>query len=331
MDILVTLDYELFLNDYVGTVQNSLINPSNIIIDICKRNNITMTVFVDAAYLYVLKEKMGTYPQLKIDYSMVEDNLKKMVDAGIDIQLHLHPQWYYCTYNGEQWIMDWDHYKLSDMPEDEAVKKFCDSKQILDEIVGYKTSAYRAGGYSLQDFNYKDCFITNGIKHDSSVLTGAHYKTKTHNYDYRGLPEVPYFFTNLLSPDIDGRFIEVPISTKQYNFFKYMKLKRERMKGITKNYGDGGDEKKRIYRDLIVKIIKAFGRPMRVSATFDFQTYKFLDEIIESYRQIGHATIISHPKNVSPGSLEYFESFVKKHLSQGDRFVSISDVIPTSN
>ena len=70
---------------------------------------------------------------------------------------------------------------------------------------------------------------------------------------------------------------------------------------------------------------------MRVSATFDFQTYKFLDEIIESYRQIGHATIISHPKNVSPGSLEYFESFVKKHLSQGDRFVSISDVIPTSN
>ena len=231
MNILVTLDYELFLNDNVGTVQNSLVKPSNHIIDICRRNNITMTVFVDAAYLYVLKHKMDKYPRLKEDYTSVVDNLATMASAGIDIQLHLHPQWYYCTYNGEQWIMDWDHYKLSDMPEDEAMNKFRDSKQILDEIVGYKTNAYRAGGYSLQDFNYKDCFIENGIKYDSSVLTGAHYKTKTHNYDYRGLPEFPYYFTSLLSPENKGIFIEIPISTQKYNFFKYMKLKRERMKG----------------------------------------------------------------------------------------------------
>ena len=110
MNILVTLDYELFLNDNVGTVQNSLVKPSNHIIDICRRNNITMTVFVDAAYLYVLKHKMDKYPRLKEDYTSVVDYLATMASAGIDIQLHHHPQWYYCTYNGEQWIMDWDHY-----------------------------------------------------------------------------------------------------------------------------------------------------------------------------------------------------------------------------
>lgn len=326
MKIVITLDYEMFLNDIVGTVENTLIRPTNRMLDICKEHNIRMTVFVDASYLYRLRELYSIYPKLRDDFEMVAANIRKIVAYGHDVQLHLHPQWYYCTYDGKKWIMDWSHYKLSDIEPSRAFSLFKDSKELLESIVGYKLTAFRAGGYSIQDFDYEKCFNENGIKIDSSVLSGCKYHSDTHSYDYTKCPKTIYNFNALETLCEDGFFKEVPISTKEYNFFRYILLKKIRQKGCTPKYGDGGDLPERIRADRFMKIKQCFGRPMHVSATFDWLMYNFVEDVIKDYTRYGVATIISHPKNVSPSSLEYMNKFIKCHLSVGDHFVTIKDL-----
>lgn len=331
MKLHISLDYEMFLNDRVGTVEKSLIIPMNRILNICKKNDIYITVFVDASYLYVLKLLMSKHPSLKKDYELVEQNIKDIVAAGHDVQLHIHPQWYYCTYDGNDWTMDWEHYKLSDMPENDAFRLFKESKELLENIVGYKFSAFRAGGYSIQDFNYRKCFDDNGILVDSSVLTGSYLLSDTHYYDYRNYPRVPYKFDRLDTPSVDGHFLELPISTKRYNFFKYMILKKIRQRNGSPKFGDGGDNINRLKSDRRNKIKQYLGRPMNVSACFDWYTYKFVDEVVESYRKYGYATIISHPKNVSQSSLDYMDRFIQKMLKNGDSFITIKEYLKIIN
>ena len=296
------------------------------ILEICRKNNIHITVFVDASYLYRLKELSSNYPQLVRDFDAVTNNVRRIVSEGHDVQLHIHPQWYFCTYDGKDWTMDWEHYKLSDMPESDAFRLFKDSKLLLEDIVGYKLTAFRAGGYSIQDFNYKDCFKENGIIYDSSVLTGCKFITDTHKYDFVGLPKTIYSFNTIEEPIEGGTFIEVPIATRRYNFFKYVYLKRKRQQGGTEKYGDGGDDKDRLQSDRWDKIKQHLGRPMFVSATFDWYTYGFIEEVISEYRPLGYATIISHPKNVSPTSLDYMDRFIQKHLNERDEFVTITQI-----
>lgn len=326
MKLAITLDYEIFLNDHVGTVENSLIKPMNKILDICARNGIRLTAFVDSAFLYMLNKLKESYPKLQKDYDMVCGNVRDIVSAGHDVQLHIHPQWYFCTYDGEDWEMDWNHYKLSDMQEEEAFRLFKESKELLEDIVGYKLTAYRAGGYSIQEFNYSKCFRENGISVDSSVLTGCRLLTETHYYDYRKYPQAPYRFETLENPAVDGEYTEIPISTKKYNFFKYMILKKLRQRNGTPKYGDGGDDAERIKADRMDKIKQCLGRPMHVSACFDWYTFRFAEEVVEAYRNYGYATIISHPKNVSPTSLDYMDKFIIRHLQRGDQFVTISEL-----
>ena len=153
MNIIITLDYELFLNDITGTVNNCLIKPMQEIQKICEKHDFKLTIFVDAAYLYRLTELKKDYPALEEDYKNTVDNIKWLAKLGHDIQLHIHPQWYYSNYNGKEWILDWDHYKLSDMPRDYAFEVFGKSKELLDSIIEYKTTLFRAGGYSIQDFD----------------------------------------------------------------------------------------------------------------------------------------------------------------------------------
>ena len=322
MRLQISLDYEIFLNDHVGTVENSLIKPMERILDICRKNKIHITVFVDASYLYRLKELSNNYPQLNRDYEMVTDNVKKVVSEGHDVQLHIHPQWYYCTYDGKDWTMDWEHYKLSDMPENDAFRLFKESKELLEGMVGYKVSAFRAGGYSIQEFNYSRCFKENDILYDSSVLSGCKFLTDTHKYNYKGLPKTIYRFDCIEKPEKSGGFIEVPIATRRYNFFKYIYLKKKRQQGGLGKYGDGGDDIERLKADRWKKIKQYLGRPMNVSATFDWYTYGFIEEVLDAYRKYDYATIISHPKNVSPTSLDFMERFVEKHLNQGDEFIT---------
>lgn len=329
MDIIITLDYELFLNDITGTVNNCLIKPMHEIQKICGKYNFRLTIFVDAAYLYRLVELKKEYPSLEEDYKNTVDNIKWLVSKGHDIQLHIHPQWYYSVYDGKDWNLDWDHYKLSDMPHDYAFELFGKSKDLLDSIIGYKTTLFRAGGFSIQDFDYVNCFKQHGIIGDSSVIPGGKIRRKTHSYNYSDAPRSLYKFSeNIVAPKSDGHFWEFPIcSGKSVNIMNYLSFKRQWMAKTEKNWGDGGNKPCTSLIEKIKAIAASFEFVKHTHGTIDYQSYFWLRDAYNCSKNYDCMTIIGHPKNLSSSSLKYFEDFVKERLHDGDCFLSMTEYI----
>lgn len=328
MDIIITLDYELFLNDITGTVNNCLIKPMQEIQKVCDKHNVKLTIFVDAAYLYRLTELKDSYNSLSEDYDTVVQNIKWLISLGHDVQLHIHPQWYYSEYDGKEWIIDWNHYKLSDMPSDVAFEKFGKSKELLDSIIGYKTTLFRAGGYSIQDFDYQQCFKKFGIIGDSSVLPGCKVISKTHSYDYVDSPLYPYPFNDINSPSTEGSFMELPIS-KAYpvNIVKYLLIKK--WWGLKSEYkwGDGGDRPHPTILKKIKGILSAFSLYKYPAASIDFQSFFWLRDARKYMDKYDCMTVIGHPKNVSSSSLSYLNDFINERKSEGDSFKSMSEYL----
>ena len=327
MNIIITLDYELFLNEIIGTVNNSLIKPMKEIHKVCDKYNIKLTIFVDAAYLYRLDELKNNYPSLEEDYKTVTENIKWLVGLGHDVQLHIHPQWYYSNYDGKEWTLDWNHYKLSDMPRDYAFEMFGKSKELLDSIIGYKTTLFRAGGYSIQEFDYANCFKQFGIIGDSSVLPGCKVRHKTHSYDYIKSPLDTYRFSDDINvPQANGCYFEFPISkSKRINIVKYLLIKKRWMSKSENKWGDGGDKPHQTLFKKIKAVILAFSRYKYPSASIDYQSYFWLRTARKYMNKYDCMTIIGHPKNISSSSLLYLDQFVSERLAKGDRFISMNE------
>lgn len=333
MDIIFTLDYELFLNDMTGTVGNSLIKPMQAVQKVCERLNFRFTIFVDAAYLYRLTELKDDYPSLEEDYKTVTDNIKWLVSLGHDIQLHIHPQWYYSNYDGKEWILDWDHYKLSDMPRDYAFEVFGKSKDLLDSIIGYKTTLFRAGGFSIQDFDYSRCFKQYGIIGDSSVLPGDKVRKKTHSYDYKkSLRRVYKFTDNIDVAQQDGTFWEFPISTAgSWNVIKYLHEKKKNGAKIKEKWGDGGDKP---FPSLMAKLkakLPSFSLFKYPFASIDGFCVFWLEDVYRYSKKYECMTVIGHPKNFSPSSFPHLEKFIIDKRSKGDRILTLTDYIKLRN
>lgn len=327
MDIILTLDYELFLNDKTGTVQKCLEKPVFELQKVCERRAFRYTVFVDAAYLYMLEQLKKQSEDLEEDYQRVCDNIRWIKAKGHDVQLHIHPQWYYSKYSRGVWTLDWNHYRLSDMKPDEAARLFKASKDLLDEIIGEKVTIYRAGGYSLPGSDYYNLFKENGIDADSSVLPGIKEITSTHKFDYRGLPYVPYRFNDVCKPCPDGLFVELPISfAKELFITKYLSIKKRFMKDKENiNWGDGGDNPVVGMANNLKKRLASFTIFKQPRATIDYQSFFFLRSTYDNSKKNGYMTIIGHPKNFSPASLNFFDSFVKDTLAAGDRFITAKE------
>lgn len=328
MTLLLTLDYELFLNDRTGTVENCLEKPVYELQKICDKRGIHYTVFVDAAYLYMLRQLKSTTKELDDDYQRVCNNIKWIHEKGHDIQLHIHPQWYYSTFFDGEWHLDWDHYRLADLGKNDAARYFELSKGILDEIIGEETTIFRAGGYSLTECDYFNLFTHCKIEADSSVLPGVREITNTHKFDYREVPEIPYTFSeNVRAPLNNGRFIELPISIGKKVFIpKYIQIKNKYMSFEDNiNWGDGGDYPINSITKRIINIISSLTFFKEPKATIDYQSFFFLRDIYKQSKRKGYLTIIGHPKNFSPTSLAYFDSFVVDCLEQGDTIITAKE------
>ena len=61
MNIYITLDYELFLNDITGDVDHCLITPTQELLKILDKHNVKATFYVDMAYIYRLNELRDKY------------------------------------------------------------------------------------------------------------------------------------------------------------------------------------------------------------------------------------------------------------------------------
>ena len=90
-NIVLTLDYELFLGEKSGTVENCMIKPMNQLMNLCQKYHSTMTIFWDVMHYQKIIENLGRYPELQEDKLLIEAQIQALVKEGHDVQLHLHP------------------------------------------------------------------------------------------------------------------------------------------------------------------------------------------------------------------------------------------------
>lgn len=316
MDIYLTLDYELFLNDISGDVDHCLITPGNALLDLCDRQGIKATFFVDAAFLYRLEELKNEHPVLLQDLRKVSNHIQDIVKRGHSIGLHIHSQWYYSEFDGIKWNIDFDHYKLSDMPQDLADEKFQASTDLLKKISGADITSFRGGGFSIQDYkSFPAIMLRNGITKDTTANYKAKLITKLHSFDYTSLKSSDHysFESDILVPVANGAMTEYPIASARelyiiycYNRYKYSKA------ADNQNWGNGGDLPGKASAGFIKNIFRKLAWTVGVGASIDYQSYFHLRHVYTDLCRKGRKdmVILGHPKNLSPASLKYFEQFV---------------------
>ena len=322
MKAYITLDYELFMGSKVGTIENSLIKPMNALTEMLDKYNIKCNVFVDAAYLLRLYQLKGN-KAIDEQFQLVTSHIQGLSSQGHSIQFHFHPQWLYSRYeNG--WIMDFDHYKISDMPLEEIKTLIPQAIELLQSYSSNKLKAFRAGGFSFPDEPcFYDILRKYGIDIDTSVLGGAKAKSKYQTYNYTKIPAYsPYRFNDDICVDNkNGFFTEYPITSItmsgfRYWVIKYFLSKRFRAQPNSNKYGDGlgiGIPGGR-YDRLIHKLKRIFTSSVIYAAIDGFLSLYL--ENIYSYTVRNKAdvfVIIGHPKIISDNSIRNFERFINRH------------------
>ena len=321
MEGYITLDYELGMGVKTGTPELCLFAPMKYLTEMLDKYGIKTNIFVDAAYLLRIRQLKNKFPQLQKDYDEVTSHISELDEKGHAIQLHLHPQWCYSSFNGEEWILDKDHYKLSDMPLDEQKNLIHDGVQLLNSLIKRKVTAFRAGGYSVENFpELYNTFLQEGIMVDTSVLRGEMYKSKYQTYDYRSIPKkTSYkFFGTLKKENIEGEMTEYPISVKRLPYILYFLKRlfnRSKMMEAQKKWGDGigigypGGKKQMILTNL-----KMLTGMKSLASYIEFGYY--LEEVYSYSKR--HYTgndfvIIGHPKILAPYTINCLEQFILNH------------------
>ena len=319
----ITMDYELGMGMYTGSPEKCLIEPMDFLISMVGKYGVKMNVFVDAADLLQLTKLRDQYPILQHDYDIVTKHIKKMDAEGHAIQLHLHPQWLYSKYNGDRWGLDFDHYKLSDMPLNEQKKLIQDGTILLNSLITRKVSTFRAGGYSIENFHdLYDTFLSLGIVNETSVLRGGRMSGKYQTYNYRHIPKKTSYRigNNIKCEDLSGFMKEYPIATMNlpyivHFFKKYIYRKKINGNPSKTKWGDGvGIGLSNGCLDGLVRNVLKFFTFVPIRASID-ECYSFDSVYNYSVKQYhgNDFVIMGHPKLISPYSVTIFENFIKNH------------------
>ena len=209
--IILSYDYELFFGDKSGTVQKTLIEPTNRMMDAMEEVEARGNFFID----YLMFKYIGKNhdERSQKDLLLLREQVKDMVRRGHRIELHLHPHWVDAKYNGDgTWdYSDYTHYMLSTFSEDEIRTMFVEGVGYLEALArevqpDYKIVAFRAGGWAVQPFSMlRPGFIDAGIVVDSSSSSGAYNPKKDQAYDFRMMPgKTMYHFDNDVVKEVIG-------------------------------------------------------------------------------------------------------------------------------
>lgn len=240
--VILSFDYELFFGDDSGTVQKTLIEPTNRLLEAMDSIGIKGNFFVDWQMLKYLKEE-GT-ERTDNDYLLIVTQLKDIINRGHRIELHIHPHWVDAKYigNGKWDFSDFKHYSLNSFSEDDIVDMFKEGVELLTNIArqvdpSYKIVAFRAGGWAVQPFdNIRKAMHSVGIRMDSSVMPKRAIKCDYSSCDFLNAPDPKcgyYHFSNDVCIEAEeGDFIEIPITSIKRKFFSRAVSLIHRMLGI---------------------------------------------------------------------------------------------------
>jgi peptidoglycan/xylan/chitin deacetylase (PgdA/CDA1 family) len=317
--ILLTFDYELFLGERSGTVENCLIIPTQQILEVLHRLNAKAVFFIDTIYIHYLKQMAQLHQRAKEDYERIKRQLLQIAEVGHYLFHHLHPHWRDVIYLPEinQWKSEtYDHFAMASLTNEERQMMFSHSASVMDEIFhqpAFEHNGFRAGGLYVQPFSdLVDGFNRLNIKYDFSVLPGFKSDEAHHRFDFSNAKQsTPYSFRyDVLQPDADGTFFEFPISTLDAPpFSKIINAVIQRI--AAKNFsaskwGDGSGSKNKIFPAAM----NGVPRIKEICSVESLNPYR--QRVYDAYlKKHEYMHIISHPKLISKLQLKLLEKLLQ--------------------
>jgi peptidoglycan/xylan/chitin deacetylase (PgdA/CDA1 family) len=323
MNVFLTLDYELYFGLQSGSVEHCIIRPTEALLKILDVHNAKATFFVDVGYLSRCRD-LGCD---QTNYARVVGQLTALRQEGHDLQLHIHPHWEDCQFYEGRWQMDTRRFKLHDFSREKATDIIRKYNRLLTGIRGSKPSAFRAGGWCLQPFDYISTALSDeGIRLDSTVFRDGVSFSETHAFDFRGAPKKPFwrFDNDPLIEATDGRFIELPIADVLVNplfYWRFAAAKKLGGKGH-RSFGDG----KAAAAGSFVERLKMLVLPSVSVASVDGYKASLLGRARSRWERLHGKdavfVLIGHPKAFTDYSLSKTARFMAACAS-GDHFLTI--------
>jgi len=319
VNILITLDYEMFFGSKFGNATESLIKPTEKLISIAEKHNIKMTFFIDIGYIIKLEEYKAKYTELKQDYILIAEQVRTLASNGHDVQLHIHPHWEDSFFDGTQWNIVTRRYKLHDFCDDEIKDIVFRYKKKLEELAGHKIFTYRAGGWCIQPFSkIKQALKENELWLDSTLFYNGSAQSNTHAYNFKNMPrKSQYQFEDDPLVEVeDGYFTEVPINSYKIPAWFYLKIYLLNKLGSKKYsaYGDGMG----LPSGSLWDKLKILMYTTEVPVSLDGHKSLLLQAAFDACRQAHqehkqHFVIIGHNKLLNDLSLENLEDFIQNN------------------
>lgn len=323
-DIVLTLDYELFFGKESGTIENCMIKPMNLLLDLMEKYDCKMTIFWDVLH-YIRAIELNKNNEVM----MIEESIKRIVLLGHDIQLHIHSHWLDAQIFENKWVFPtYEHYNLQSFGKDEILEIVTKAKKTIENFTHSKVNTFRAGGWQIEPFEIiKDALELNEIFIDSSIAYDMVIQSNIVNLDFTGYPkdDIYQFSVNPKIKDTNGCFTELQIRRiKIPNYIiLWSYINRLMKKDIYIPFGDGNGAgevgKTQIQR--IKTIIKRF-----IFGSIDMLALEFKSPILFKYtlKKAPHNSImIGHPKSIGYGHIKALEDILaKKEI----KFISLKEL-----
>jgi len=331
--LLITFDYELFLGNRSGFVDDCMIAPTNKIISLLAKYNAKAIFFVDTTYLLRLKKQAETTPACEADFRKVAAQLCDLVAKGHFVYPHVHPHWLDAEYLAEsnQWrLNNVEKYVFKNISEKERSEVFDGSVRLLEEILhpqfpDYKINAYRAGGWSIQPFtNFKPYFEKHKFLYEFSVLGGFYQFTDAQYFDFSLAPTKSiYRFNDDVCKEVaNGPYVQYNISSIEIpstlSFVNkiFLKLHMKLFNDHTFHKGEG--QPSRILNHI--KPESSAGKDISDSQServaVELLTEVKLNRYNSFFDRYSYMHFISHPKMITGHNLAVFDKFLKRAFNK---------------
>jgi len=225
LDCVFTIDYEIY-GDGSGDLHDLVYGPTERLRALFRHLNAPFVVFVEVAELERIEA-------CKTDRSidLVRRQVRTLYDDGVELALHLHPQWCNATYEAGRWRLCDEEYNLCVLPRPRIAELIDRALDYLRYLVGdarFTPLAFRAGNWLFQPTSAAASVLAErGITIDSSVFKGGWQHE--HDLDYRAAPPHAFwwrFSSDVNEPDASASLVELPVYTEMVPFWRMLTRKR---------------------------------------------------------------------------------------------------------
>ncbi len=325
--LLITFDYELYLGNRSGTINDCMIEPTNQLLEVMKVYGIKSVFFVDTTYLLRLKEQSQTTEACRIDFETIANQLRTLVREGHYVFPHIHPHWLNAEYLTEsnQWkLNNTRNYMFKNITKEEQAFVFDGSMALLKDILlsefpDYEINAFRAGGWSIQPFtNFIPFFEKHHIKYEFSVLGGFYQFTDAQFFDFSNAPikAIYKFKDDVCIEDPNGPFIQYNISSININsglsFLNkiWLKVQSNLLNDDTFHKGEGQPSKVVGTNFPLSPLGKDLSNTEWERVAVELLTIVKMWSYLEFFEHNKYMHFISHPKMITNHNLTVFDKFL---------------------